>query len=463
MANNLKVVWLNGMNVDRVHFEQQERYLERNINQKTIMAHNNLYGISKIEFSAEMLLQGKIALSKISGISIDGSVFNAPDEDFLPEPLDLKEEALAGSVIVLKIPASIDTKADLSVQNSIPDTKFLSTQSVISSKISDDTSANNLGSIEDNMISSVHSQEKINVVLASLRLSLGIKSANSSDYSEIPICRIGSVSVDKKITLDDKFIPTMLDISKLPIIKSYIDEIVYSINQHKSLLNQSFKGLSRTKNILDFSTYLSLSILKKWYMIFSYIKNKSILHPEYFYEKLIEFQADLLSFGDEDQAQEFIRYNHAEITDSIIPLINITKMLFSRTTTPKYIMPNVVDNQNGFYDCIFDNAGILQSSILILAISADAGLEYLVNNFKTQSKIYTPTKIRNIVASQLRGINIEQLSIVPTDIPHMNNYVYYQIDKSDNNWLAFKEENTISIYVTNKIPNVDIKMWALIK
>ena len=36
MANSLKVAWINGMNIDRVHFEQQERYIERNINQKTI-------------------------------------------------------------------------------------------------------------------------------------------------------------------------------------------------------------------------------------------------------------------------------------------------------------------------------------------------------------------------------------------------------------------------------------------
>ena len=34
MAENLKVVWYNGMSVDKIHFEQQERYLERNINLK---------------------------------------------------------------------------------------------------------------------------------------------------------------------------------------------------------------------------------------------------------------------------------------------------------------------------------------------------------------------------------------------------------------------------------------------
>ncbi len=55
MANSLKVAWINGMNIDRVHFEQQERYIERNINQKTIDVFENHYGILDIEFSHEML------------------------------------------------------------------------------------------------------------------------------------------------------------------------------------------------------------------------------------------------------------------------------------------------------------------------------------------------------------------------------------------------------------------------
>lgn len=60
MANSLKVAWINGMNIDRVHFEQQERYIERSINQKTIDIFENLYGVFDIEFQSEMLSQGKI-------------------------------------------------------------------------------------------------------------------------------------------------------------------------------------------------------------------------------------------------------------------------------------------------------------------------------------------------------------------------------------------------------------------
>lgn len=67
MANQLKVAWFNGLNIDKIHFEQQERYFQRNIDLKTIKILSNLYGIINLKFSDEMLIQGKIALEKFLG------------------------------------------------------------------------------------------------------------------------------------------------------------------------------------------------------------------------------------------------------------------------------------------------------------------------------------------------------------------------------------------------------------
>ncbi|HEF6292836.1 TPA: type VI secretion system baseplate subunit TssK, partial [Campylobacter jejuni] len=126
MADKLKVAWFNGLNIDKIHFEQQERYLERNINLKTISTFNNLYGIIDLEFSNEMLMQGKIALKRISGIAKDGSIFNAPEQDELPEPLEVNYDSLANSIIVIKIPMGLSSIADISLHNNIPNSKYIS-------------------------------------------------------------------------------------------------------------------------------------------------------------------------------------------------------------------------------------------------------------------------------------------------------------------------------------------------
>lgn len=460
MSNSLKVAWINGMNIDRVHFEQQERYIERNINQKTIDVFENLYGIFDIEFQSEMLTQGKIGINRVSGISPDGTIFKAPDEDFLPEPLEIKAGIQSGAVIVLKIPISVDTVADLSIQNSLPDTKYIATHSMVSSKTFDDTSSSMLGDMEDNKLSSSYSQEKINVIMASLRLSLGVKGSKSSNEMEIPVCRIKSIDLNKNITLDEKFIPTSINIAKLPLIITFLEEMIHATAGHRDTLSETFAGINKASTTIDFETYIALNILKKWNILFSHIKNKSKLHPEYFYEKLLEFQADLLSLDINSNAYEYIRYDHLNIADSIVSIINRVKLLFSHIVAPKYI-PAVVYSDGGIFVCSFDNVSILQESTIYVAVKGECSLELIQTTFKTQSKIGTNAKIRNLISAQLNGLNIEQLTIVPSILPHLNDYVYFKIDKTDSMWQDFKNENSIAIYITQRIPKPDIKMWAV--
>ena len=420
----------------------------------------NLYGIFDIEFQSEMLTQGKIGINRVSGISPDGTIFKAPDEDFLPEPLEIKAGIQSGAVIVLKIPISVDTVADLSIQNSLPDTKYIATHSMVSSKTFDDTSSSMLGDMEDNKLSSSYSQEKINVIMASLRLSLGVKGSKSSNEMEIPVCRIKSIDLNKNITLDEKFIPTSINIAKLPLIITFLEEMIHATAGHRDTLSETFAGINKASTTIDFETYIALNILKKWNILFSHIKNKSKLHPEYFYEKLLEFQADLLSLDINSNAYEYIRYDHLNIADSIVSIINRVKLLFSHIVAPKYI-PAVVYSDGGIFVCSFDNVSILQESTIYMAVKGECSLELIQTTFKTQSKVGTNAKIRNLISAQLNGLNIEQLTIVPSILPHLNDYVYFKIDKTDSMWQDFKNENSIAIYITQRIPKPDIKMWAV--
>ncbi|MBR2494581.1 type VI secretion system baseplate subunit TssK [Helicobacter sp.] len=464
MANQLKVAWFNGLNIDKIHFEQQERYFQRNIDAKTIKVSNNLYGVVDLKFSDEMLAEGKVVLERVSGIAKDGSIFNAPEQDLLPKALEINYESLENSIITLKISLGGASIADISLQNNLPHSKYLTLRSVIASRIYDDDCSlspqKELGD-EKELQDITFTQEKASLTLASLRLKLGILGSATPDELEIPIAKIKSIDSNKRIELEESFIPTCLNISKISIVKSFLEGTLYSIKQHKEILGEIFKGIDQTKNTLDFSTYLSLNLLKKWFLIFSYLTHKDKLHPEYLYEKLVEFQGELGAFGVESAFLEFIPYNHNNLNETFLPLINNIKILFAKITSPKYSMAKLVNNGNGFYDLLFDNAGILEEARLFLAINADVSYEYLLKNFKAQSKIYTQSKIKNIVATQLKGLNLIQIPNVPSAIPYLNGYVYYELDKKDELFEHFKGENTISIYLTNNIKNPDIKMWAV--
>lgn len=464
MAENLKVVWYNGMNVDKIHFEQQERYLERNINLKTISSFSNLYGVLDIQISNELLEQGKIGLRSISAIAQDGSVFNAPEEDELPEPLEVEFDSLSSSIIVLKIPMG-NLVVDVSLQNSISSSKFKATRALISSKVHDDASVDVLKDLSDEeeyLLGSAFDQDKESIVLASLKTNLGVLGSKTPYELEIPICKIQNINSGKQIKLDDKFIPTCLDISRHPFIRQFIDEMIYTTRQHKQTFLSIFKGIDQSKNTLDFTTYLTLNMLKKWSLNFASIANRQKFHPEFLYEKLVDFQADLSALSNDDSFSDFIAYKHDDLSTTFSLLTNNIRLLFSKIISPKYVMAHTISNAHGFFDCMFDNAGIIEKGEIFLAVSSNVGSDYLLKNFKEQCKIHTQSSIKNIVASQLNGLNVEQISIIPTTLPRLNGYVYYKLDKNDKLFKSFVGENIISVYVTNNITNPDIKMWAIL-
>ena len=229
---------------------------------------------------------------------------------------------------------------------------------------------------------------------------------------------------------------------------------------HRDNLAETFAGISKASTTIDFETYIALNILKKWNILFSHLKNKSKLHPEYFYEKLLEFQADLLSLDINSGVYEYIRYDHLNIAASIVSTINKVKLLFSHIVAPKYI-PAVISGDNGIFVCSFDNVSILKESTIYMAVKGECSLETVQTTFKMQSKVGTSAKIRNLISAQLNGLNIEQLTIVPSILPHLNDYVYFKRENPDSMWQDFKNENSIAVYITQRIPNPDIKMWAV--
>ena len=392
MSDKLKVVWYNGMNVDKVHFEQQERYFERNLNLKTVSSFSNLYGVLELEISSELLLQGKIGLNKISCISQDGTIFNAPDQDDLPEPLEISPSELNSAVIVLKLPVSSGL-VDVSLQNNLPNLKFTAKQALISSRVHDEASNDILNELDDKddfELSSAFTQDKENLILASQRSALGVLGSKTPYELSVPICRI------------------------------------------------------------------------KRHLIFSYLFKRDKIHPEYLYEKLVDFQADLLALSHDDSFSEFIAYDHNNLSQTFVPLINNLRLLFSHILSPKYVMAQIVKNNHGFFDCVFDNPSIIENSEIYFAIHSDTKNEYLLKNFKEQCKIHTQSNIKSIVSSQLRGINVEQISAIPSTLPKLNDYIYYKIDKKDEIFKSFANQSVISVYITANLSNADIKMWALL-
>lgn len=460
MNNKLRIAWHNGMTIDKLHFEQQERFLEELVHVKTTHSLCNFYGIFEVQISDEMLNLGKISVLRIKGIAKDGSIFDAPNNDLLPQAMELQTN-ISSPIVVLKIPMHSDSIPDISLENVFPHSKYITTNVAVASKIHD--ILNQSTQTPERGQEQFYSQQETSLALGSLRLTLGLLGDGSPNELEIPIAKIKNIHSNRKIELDDKFIPTLIDVRYNIFLRSFMEKMLFSIKQHKDTLSQIFQNINQTKNTLDFSTYLSLNVLKKYDIVFSYLLHKDKLHPEFLYEKLMEFQADLLGLSHNFKNEvQFIAYNHDDLTSVFMPLSHQLEILFANVVSPKYIMANIVENGNGFFDCIFENASIVQDSEIFLAISSSLPISTLLEAFTQHSKIHTQSMIKSIVTSQLKGLNLEPMPSIPSALPHLSGYVYFRLDKSDPIFSYFKNQHIISLYITNTITNPDIKLWALL-
>ena len=95
---NNKTVWSEGMFLQPQHFQQHDRYLEKQLEGRTAPLLGYSWGFSHIELDAAALMLGKIQLAAARGIFPDGTPFDFPHQDSPPMPLDINIDSNGNSI-----------------------------------------------------------------------------------------------------------------------------------------------------------------------------------------------------------------------------------------------------------------------------------------------------------------------------------------------------------------------------
>ena len=91
MSWNSKVIWSEGMFLQPQHLQQHDRYLQRQLETRAAALHPYSWGFTALEIDEPLLKLGKLALLSCSGVLPDGTPFDLPTDDDLPEQLDIPE------------------------------------------------------------------------------------------------------------------------------------------------------------------------------------------------------------------------------------------------------------------------------------------------------------------------------------------------------------------------------------
>ncbi|HIF9464520.1 TPA: type VI secretion system baseplate subunit TssK [Photobacterium damselae] len=442
MSSRNRVVWNEGLFVKPQHFQQQQRYLEYLIDERVKSANPYLYGVTEIVLNLEYLSFGRIAVEKAKGVMPDGTVFNIPQEDTLPDALDIVDSSLANQVIYLAIPLRSESIVEVSWPDSVGATRYKAER------------------YEARDIHSFQGDSSV-IDVSPARLKLMLEKEDRSAYASIAIAKILEKRPDGSVMLDESFMPCHLNVKAVPKLQRFMGEMAGLMRERARNIAQRI-GSPSQGGVADVADFMLLQALNTMQPKLHHMAHLKGIHPERLYEDLTSICGELATFTDEGRmAPEFSSYDHDRPNNSFVPVMNMLRQALSIVLEPRAVSIQLHKRKFGLMVAPIQDPNLILEGDFILAVRARMPLEELRKLFMQQTKVASVEKIRELISLQLPGIPLSPLPVAPRQLPYHAGYTYFQLDKSSQAWNMVTNSSGFAFHVAGDFPDIELQFWAI--
>lgn len=442
MAGNSKVVWSEGMFLRPQHFQQQDRYIENLVNNRSHGLQPYGWGFYEMKIDSDLLKIGKLAITACSGLFPDGTPFNLPEDDDLPLPLDIPED-MYNETIYLALPLRRLDAAEIDVDSN--------SDGLARYRIDE-------WEIKDN---NRRSEVKAPVQVGKLKTNLMRQKDERSGYTCLGVARIIETRADKSIVLDDQFIPANLNCQTVARIQGYIKETHGLLSTRSEAIagRLSAAGQGGVSEIADF---LLLQMVNRYQSLFEHLAGAVGIHPEEFYRYAIQLAGELATFFRTDKRPiEMPAYKHDDLQATYTPVMEELRQLLGKVYEPSAVKITLKGPKYGTYAAKRPDMNLLNNSVFVLAVRAEIPTEQLRRDFPRQTIIGPVEEIRQYVSSLTPGISIRPLAVAPRQIPYHAGYTYFELDKHGDIWKKMGASGGFAIHIGGNYPGLKLEFWAI--
>lgn len=441
-----KVTWSEGLFLRPQLFQQQERYLELQIHNRTKPLTPFYWGFSNLQVDHESLYFGKLVLSRASGIFVDGTAFDVPNQAVPPPPLTILPEHI-NKLIYLALPIRTPNGEETTFDNA---NESLARNTVFQAEVRD---SNSIG------------QGAKPIQLSQLRLRLVPETELSSAWMGLPIARVLAINSDNSIILDDNFIAPVNIYGASEMLSQWAMQLNGNLLQRTQMLAQrlsSTGGLDHS-NSIEVSDFLVLQTLNRYVPQFERFLQIKELSPEHLYALLKVFSSELSTFlrTDTRRQKNLPAYQHIDPYASFKALVDDVRELLNNVMVRSAETIYLEQKEHGLRQASIDPNQLASFTKLIIAVSASQSLEQIANQFPKLSKIGPTAKISELVRFHLPGISISLLPGAPRQIPFSSGFVYFQIEQVGSLWDLVSDTGGLAIHLASELPNVKLELWGI--
>ena len=424
-----KVMWTEGMFLQPQHFQQQDRYVGRQLEGRLSSSLPWPWGFFALQVDDAALLQGRVAVNAARGVLPDGLVFSVPGDD--PAPLAFEVPADArDQVLVLAVAMARPGVAESDVEAG-------------ETAMPPRYRASNI-EVADSHATSLR-EAPLQIGRLNLRLMLA-RDANEG-YTTIGVARIVERRADGRVTLDSGYVAPMLNASAHPVLDGYLREAHGMLYQRGEALaaRMAQPGRSGMGEIADF---LLLQVVNRFQPLLAHLQRLPVLHPERLYDLLLGLAGDLSSFREQRRPVAYPEYRHDDLAGCfravMVDLRQSLSMVLEQTAVPIELQ----ERKNGVRVASIPDIEMQRSASFVLAVSAQMPGDALRARFPTQVKIGPVERFRDLVQSQLPGVMLRALPVAPRQIPYHAGFTYFELEtRGSELWKQLESSGGLALHV----------------
>ena len=433
-----RVVWQEGMFLRTQHFQQQDRWTEQLVRGRVQALRPHPWGLVENAMDRDLLGTGRFALASAAGVFEDGTPFALPGEADHPPPLELPESA-RNVLVYLALPvrqAGAVEVADAATEGRYAAKPF---------EAYDTHSA---------------SPQPAELHVGRLRMRYLLETDERTGYLSIGLARVTEVTADRRIILDERWIPPTLVCSGAAPLSGLIAELSGMLNQRGEALaaRMTAPGQAGVAQVQDF---LLLQTINGWQNVLAHWADAANVHPETLYTTFVQMAGEFATFLETRRPTAYPAYRHDDLQRSFAPVVADLRRALATVLESSAIPIPLREARHGVRVGPITDRSILRASNFVLTVQADVQAEQLRRLFPSQVKIGAVEHIRELVNVALPGIAVRPLPVAPRQLPFYAGATYFELDRASPHWQQMQNSGGFAIHVSGEFPNLQLELWAI--
>lgn len=439
---NNKVIWSEGMFLQPQHLQQNDRFLQTQLENRVSGLRSYGWGFTSLEIDEQLLKLGKVALLSCAGVLPDGTPFQLPADDDLPLPLDIPE-GTRNVLVVLALPVRRPGIAETG--NGETEENF-ARHRIEELEVSDSNDPNAGTAL---------------MQLGKLRVRLGLSSDVANAYTSLGVVRVQERLSDNRVVLDKNYSSPCLDYRVSSFLAAFIDDVVGLLHQRGEALAARLAqpGVTGVAEIADF---LLLQLINRLEPLMSHLSTMTGLHPEEIYRVAVQLAGELSTFSQSSKRPRvYPVYRHDRLYESFAPVIDDLRASLSSVRDPRAVPILLEERKFGLRVAVVPDKTLFSSAAFVLAVNAQMSAEAVLAGFASHVKIGPIERIRDLINLQLPGIGLRVLPVAPRQLPFHAGYTYFELDRSNDLWKQFATSAGMALHVAGELPGLQMEFWAI--